>query len=43
MRMTLAAGCETLLELEASGINAEELLDGLSQSIEAGFHEADDA
>jgi phosphocarrier protein HPr len=38
--VTLAAGCGTTLEIEASGIDSEALLDALSDLIEAGFHEA---
>ncbi len=43
MLMTPAADCWTRLELEASGIDAEEILDGLSRGIAAGFHKVDEA
>jgi phosphocarrier protein HPr len=39
--MTLAAGCGTQLEFEASGLDAEAAIDALAELIEAGFHEID--
>jgi phosphocarrier protein HPr len=40
--MTLAAACGTTLEIEASGIDGEQMLHDLAGLIEAGFYETDE-
>jgi phosphotransferase system HPr (HPr) family protein len=40
--LMLAAGCGTRLELDASGLDAEEAIAALCALIEARFHEAGD-
>jgi len=39
---TLAAECGTRLDLEVSGLDAEEAISALSALIEVGFHETDE-
>ncbi len=41
--MTLAAGCGARLEIEATGLEAEEAIAALGALIEARFHEGGDA
>ncbi len=40
--LTLAAGCGSRLELEASGIDSDEMLASLYVLMEASFYEVDD-